>query len=235
MSGTSGRARFKASAPWFGAVAAAVLMLVASGCGGDDTESSDSSDSGAPKPESTYSEVVPAAEAPAPDGFSPVEIQGVKINAPEHWSIDKADGRLCMRPPGQDACAYGALQVIPKVAKNDPNSWPKKKSAYNKADGWAAEPDVCRSLATAEAGDVGVTGAQQEEVPEPNQVTEHADGRKSHHRVWTVDCANGDTFEVRLWFLPESDVAVYVWSADTQYSALYDEIAKSMDVSDYKK
>ena len=37
-----------------------------------------------------------------------------------------------------------------------------------------------------------------------------------------------------MWFLPESDVMLYVWSVDAQYDALYDEIAASMDTTAYR-
>jgi hypothetical protein len=209
--------------------AAAAVALAAAACGGG----------GAPEGgeaaglEGGYSEAVPAAQAPAPEGFSGVDVEGVRINAPEDWAVDNADGRLCMRPPGQNDCAYGAVQVLPHAADRDPADWPKKGDAFNAEDGWAAEPDACRSAATAADGGVGVSGARI--TSEPNALTTHADGLKSHHRVWEVTCENDDTFEVRLWFLPTSDVAVYVWSADTRYSAVYDEIAASMDISEYKK
>jgi hypothetical protein len=63
--------------------------------------------------------------------------------------------------------------------------------------------------------------------------TDHADGRTSHASVWEVTCRNGEAFEVRLWYLPQSDVAAYVWSVDPQYDEVYDAIAASMDVDDY--
>ncbi len=50
-----------------------------------------------------------------------------------------------------------------------------------------------------------------------------------------MTCENDDTFEVRLWFLPESDVLVYVWSVDQRYDSLYLTIAESMDVTEYKQ
>ena len=40
---------------------------------------------------------------------------------------------------------------------------------------------------------------------------------------------------MRLWFLPESDVLVYVWSVDQRYDSLYLTIAESMDVTEYKQ
>ncbi|KII00132.1 hypothetical protein LP52_04270 [Streptomonospora alba] len=226
MSGMSGSSRSRTAA----AAAAAALALLVSGCA-----SGGSGDSGAaPSPQSTYSAVVAAAEpTPDTDDFSVVEIQGIKIGAPQNWSIDKTGGLLCMRPPGQDSCGYGAVQVIPHVAENDPNDWPKKQ--FNKPDGWASDPTSCRSLGTADSGGAGVTGAEQLDVDNPQGLTQHADGLRSHHREWEVSCDNGDTFETRLWFLPESDIAVYVWSVDAQYSALYDEIAASMNTDDYKR
>ncbi|WP_345558901.1 hypothetical protein [Streptomonospora halophila] len=224
MSGTSGSRRSRTVA----AAAAAALALLASGCGGG------SGGSAAPSPDSTYSAVVAAAEPPSTAaGFSTVEIQGIRIGAPKNWSIDKTGGQLCMRPPGQDSCGYGAVKVIPHVAENDPNKWPKKQ--YNNPDGWASDPASCRSLGTAASGGTGVTGAEQVDVDNPQGLTQHADGLKSHHRVWEVTCQNGDTFEVRLWFLPQSDIAVYAWSVDTRYSTLYDKIAESMNTDDYKR
>ncbi|GAA4890689.1 hypothetical protein [Streptomonospora salina] len=224
MSGTSGSPRPRTAA------AGAALALLVSGCAGGG-----SGDSGAaPSPQSTYSSVVAAAEPPAAtDDFSVVEIGGIRIGAPKNWSIDKASGLLCMRPPGQDACGYGAVQVIPHAAENDPNTWPAEQ--FDDPDGWASDPSACRSLGTAESGGAGVAGAEQLDVDNPQGLTEHADGLRSHHREWEVSCDNGDTFEVRLWFLPESDIAVYVWSVDAQYAALYDEIAESMNTDDYER
>ncbi|MFC4562912.1 hypothetical protein ACFO4E_13690 [Nocardiopsis mangrovi] len=228
MPGTSGRVRFNRGRSGPATAAAAAVALLAAGCG-----SADSGGGDAPALDARYSEVVPAAQPPAPDGFSPAEVEGVKINAPEDWNIDSTGGRLCMRPPEQDSCGYGSVQVLPHVAKNDENKWPKRGDAFNDAEaGWASAPGECRSAATAEGG-TPVTGA--EIVSPPNDLTEHADGLKSHHRVWEVTCENDDTFEVRLWFLPDSDVAVYVWSVDSRYAAVYDEVAASMDISDYKK
>ncbi|MFC3995141.1 hypothetical protein ACFOVU_04395 [Nocardiopsis sediminis] len=231
MPGTSGRVWFNRGRIGLTTAAAAAVALVAAGCGGG-SEGAGGGDT--PTLEAMYSEVVPAAQAPAPEGFSEVEVEGVKINAPEDWNIDNTDGYVCMRPPDQgNDCEYGSIQVLPHAAERHDNRWPKRGNAFNDAEaGWASAPGECRSAATAEGG-TAVTGA--EITSPPNDLTEHADGLKSHHRVWEVTCENGDTFEVRLWFLPESDVAVYVWSADTRYSALYDEVAASMDISDYKK
>ncbi|NYI95794.1 hypothetical protein HNR12_002071 [Streptomonospora nanhaiensis] len=222
MSGTSGSVRSSAAAA--GAAVAALVLLTA--CGGGSGGSG-----GGPEPESSYSAVVAAAEPPPAEGFTPVEVEGIKINAPKNWSVDNTGGTLCMRPPGQDGCGYGAIQVLPHVAENDPNKWPRKQ--YDAANGWASTPDKCRSLTTAAAADVGVAGAEKVPVDDPQGLAQHADGLKSHHRVWEVTCQNDDTFEVRLWFLPQSDVAVYVWSVDAQYSTLYDEVAASMDVTAY--
>ncbi|GAA3750847.1 hypothetical protein GCM10022205_42440 [Spinactinospora alkalitolerans] len=214
-----------------GAAAIAALVPAAAACGGADGTAA--APEGGPSPDSTYGGAMPAAQAPAPEGFTPVEIEGIKINAPEGWEVDDADGRLCMRPPGQAACAYGSLQVLPHVAERDPDKWPKKGDAFDKKNGWASDPTACRSLNTAEAGDVKVKEAEQQTLPDP--FTTHADGLKSHHSAWTVTCENNDTFEVRLWFLPTSDVAVYVWSVDARYAAVYDEIATSMDVTEYNE
>lgn len=208
---------------WSAAAAFAVVLLAATACGGEAAT--------APTPDSTYGGAVAAAEAPAPKGYRPAEIEGVKINVPEDWETEDKDGRLCMRPPGEDTCGFGSVEVLPHVAKNDPAKWPKKGNAFNKDEGWASAPGKCRSPGTLESGDVGVEKAKQE----TGGFTTHADGLKSHHSVWTVTCANDDVFEVRLWFLPQSDVAVYVQSVDTRFTKVYDAIAKSMDISAYKK
>ncbi|GAB3208009.1 hypothetical protein GCM10027294_16920 [Marinactinospora endophytica] len=208
----------------------ALLALLATGCGSGDEGATLASTEGGPTPEETYAGAVPAAQAPAPEGYDPVEIEGIRINAPRGWQVDQGDGQLCMRPPEQDSCGYGAVQVIPHVSQRDPASWPKKNDAFNKKDGWAADPSACRSLATAEAGDVGIKDAEHRA-----DFTTHADGLKSNFSTWEVTCDNGDTFGVKLWFLPVSDVAVYAWSVDARYEDVYLEIAKSMDITEYKK
>ncbi|WP_046468108.1 hypothetical protein [Allosalinactinospora lopnorensis] len=221
MSGTTGRARFTAGTPAFGAAAFAALVLA--GCGGG----------GGNGPDPAYSEAVPAAKPPAPDDLVAVDIAGVKIGAPEDWEVDKENNQLCLRPPGQNECGYGAVQVLPKAAKNDPKNWPKKGAAFDKPNGWASTPNECRSLNTTGENGVGVENAEQVQVGDEQGLATHADGLKSHHRAWEVTCENGDTFEVLLWYLPQSDVAVYAGSVDSQYRTTYDEIAESMDVTEY--
>ncbi|ASU85228.1 hypothetical protein CDO52_22710 [Nocardiopsis gilva YIM 90087] len=243
MSDTSGRTRvgFFPTGRVFSlpalAAAATALTLVAAGCAGGD--SSDGSGDGAPKADATYSGVVPAAEAPAPEGFSKAGIQKITINAPEGWQTDKSNGTLCMRPPGESKCGYGSLQVLPKVAKKDPNKWPTKDQAFDKDEGWASAPDTCRSLNTWEDGNVKVKSQKLQPLVENEGLKPGlvylADGLKANYRAWTVTCENNDTFEVRLWLLPLSDIAVYAWSVDSQYSALYDKVAESMNTKKYKR
>ncbi|PSK97469.1 hypothetical protein CLV63_108189 [Murinocardiopsis flavida] len=208
---------------WSAAAAFAVLALAATACGGEAAT--------APTPDSTYGGAVAAAEAPAPKGYRPAEIQGVKINVPDDWEAEEKDGRLCMRPPGEKGCGFGSVEVRPHAAKNDPAKWPRKGKAHEDKDGWAAAPDTCRSPGTMEKGDVGVAKAKLD----TGGFTTHADGLKSHHAAWTVTCENDDVFEVRLWYLPQSDVAVYVQSVDSRFTKVYDAIAKSMDITAYKK
>lgn len=223
MSARAGRARtFRILCA---GAAAASLVVSAAACGGGGAAADP------PTPESTYGGAVAAAEAPAPEGYEAARIEGVQINVPNDWKTEKADHRLCMRPPDQDGCGYGSLQVLPHAAKRDPAKWPKKGDAFRKKNGWASSPESCRSPGTFESGDIGIKSARKD----TGDFTTHADGLKSNHTVWTVTCENGDTFEVRLWFLPVSDVVVYVPSADARYTKIYDEIAKSMDVSEYKK
>lgn len=205
------------------AVAAAAL-LVLSACSGES--------SGEIELERGESGMMPAIEPPGPEGFDNAEVAGVKIDTPEDWDVQNEGGQLCMTPPGQSACAYGSVQLIPKQAESHPQSWPKKDDAFYEDDGWADNTDSCRSLNTAASGNIGVDSASL--TTGHGNVFEHADTLKSHHSVWTVTCDNNDTFEVRMWFLPESDVLLYVWSADAQYSAVYDEIAASMDTTEYR-
>ncbi|GAA3758050.1 hypothetical protein [Salinactinospora qingdaonensis] len=225
MSGMPSRSRFKAPRLGFAAVALAALAAGCSGSGAADAFSSE----GGPSPQQTYDGVVAAAKAPGPEGFVPTEIEGVKINAPEGWQVDDSGDSLCMRPPGQQNCDFGAVQVFPHAAQRHPANWPKKDDAFNQDNGWAAQPNACRSAGTARAGNVAVTASTQT----TQGFTTHADGLKSHHSVWQVECENGDTFEVRMWFLPKSDVVVYVWAVDPRYAEYYDQIAASMDVTAY--
>ncbi|CAM3881565.1 hypothetical protein [Nocardiopsis rhodophaea] len=232
MSDTSGRTHSRVFSLPALAAAVTALTLVATGCSGGD--SSGGADQDAPKADATYSGVVPAAEAPAPTGFSKAEIQKITIDVPDGWATEESDGSLCMRPPGQARCGYGAIKVIPKVAKKSPGQWPTKDQKYNSDDGWAPDPTACRSLTTWEDGGVEVDDQKLRGWEGDGTVT-LADGLKADHRVWTVTCKNNDTFEVRLWSLPLSDIAVYVWSVDSQYAALYDEVAKSMNTKKYKR
>lgn len=233
MSGKPRRARLEAGAsrrhaPVRGAAVLAVAALLLAGCGSADSAGSPPP---VPEPDTTYSGVLSAAQAPAPEGFVPLNIEGVRINAPEGWEVDQGGGQLCMRPPGQSECGYGAIEVRPRAAERDPDTWPKKGDAFHKDDGWAADTSKCRSLTTAAAGDVGVRGAELNLIGDG--LTTHADGLKSHYSTWMVTCENDDTFEVRLWFLPQSDVVVYAWSVDQQYEGVYLAVAESMDVTEY--
>ncbi|WP_159943032.1 MULTISPECIES: hypothetical protein [unclassified Nocardiopsis] len=202
-----------------GAAAALVLLTACSGGGGGEVEL-----------ERGESGILPAAEPPAPEEFNTQSIEGVSLTVPEDWKVQSEGGKLCVSPPGQAACAYGSVQLLPHAAERDPDNWPAKDDAFNKDDGWAADTGSCRSLNTSASGGIGVEGAELA----VSDFTEHADGLKSHHSVWRVTCVNDDTFEVRMWFLPVSDVLLYVWSADSQYSAVYDEIALSMDTTEYQ-
>jgi len=235
MSGIPSRSRFEAPrrrlpVRLMAALAAGALAMT--GCS-DDSDSASSERPPVPEPEATYGGVLEAAEAPAPAGFTQLNIEGVKINAPQGWEVDHGEGMLCMRPPGQDTCGYGAVEVRPKAAQRHPDNWPKRDSSFHKDDGWAADPTTCRSLTTAEAGNVGIKESTLHLIGDG--LTTHADGLKSHYSTWKVTCENDDTFEVRLWFLPESDVLVYVWSVDQRYDSLYLTIAESMDVTEYKQ
>lgn len=206
------------------AAVAAVALLALSACSGESA--------GEIELERGESGMMPAIEPPGPEGFDSAEVAGVKIDTPEDWDVQNEGGQLCMSPPGQSACAYGSVQLTPKQAEKHPQSWPKKDEAFHDDDGWADNTDSCRSLNTAASGNIGVKSASL--TTGHGNVFEHADSLKSHHSVWTVTCDNDDTFEVRMWFLPESDVLLYVWSADAQYSAVYDEIAASMDTTEYR-
>ncbi|MBB6170387.1 hypothetical protein HNR23_000447 [Nocardiopsis mwathae] len=233
MSDTSGSTRSRVRS--FPALAAAVtaLTLVVAGCGGGDAPEENGEASG-PQPDETYSGVVAAAEAPAPDGFTAETFEKIRIDVPDGWATEESGDMLCMRPPGESECGYGSIQVLPKVAKNDPNKWPTKGTAYNKDGGWASETGTCRSLNTWEDGDVEAKQAKLQSWDGDGTV-KLADDLKANHRVWTVTCENGDTFEVRLWLLPTSDVAVYAWSVDAQYAAVYDKVAESMNTEKYKR
>ncbi|MET9713568.1 hypothetical protein ACFW3Z_21825 [Nocardiopsis alba] len=202
--------------------AAALLTLGACSSGGADEISLERGESG----------MLPAVEPPGPEGFDNVDVAGVKIDAPDDWEVQNEGGQLCLTPPGQSACAYGSVRLVPEQAEKHPQSWPKKDDAFYDDDGWADDTSSCRSLNTAASGNIGVDKATL--TSDNGQVFEHADGLKSHHSVWSVTCDNEDTFEVRMWFLPESDVLLYVWSVDAQYSSVYDEIAASMDSTEYR-
>ena len=223
MAGTTDEVRHLAKHGRVAALAVTVLLAL-SACA--------SEESGEAELERGESGMMPAIEPPGPEGFDNAEVAGITIDTPEGWVIQDEDGQLCMTPPGQSACAYGSVQLAPKQAENHPRSWPKKDDAFHDDDGWADDTDSCRSLNTAASGNIGVDEATL--TSDHGQIFEHADGLKSHHSTWSVTCDNDDTFEVRMWFLPESDVLLYVWSADAQYSAVYDEIAASMDTTEYR-
>lgn len=224
MAGIHGR-RHRARGARVGAataVAASALLLLGACSGG--------ADDAAAELERGESGMVPAVDPPGPEGFGSENVEGVTIDVPDGWDVSNEGGTLCVSPPGQAACAYGSVQLTPRAAQNHPQEWPLKGDAHSKADGWADTADRCRSLNTAASGDIGIKGAELR----VSDFTEHADTLKSHHSVWDVTCANDDTFEVRMWFLPTSDVLLYVWSADSQHSAVYDQIAASMDTTEYR-
>ncbi len=223
MARTTGEVRQRVSGARAVAVAAAALLAL-SACAGGAADEIELEHGG--------NGMMPAIEPPGPEGFDSAEVAGVRIDTPEDWDVQNEDGQLCMTPPGQSSCAYGSVQLVPKQADKHPQSWPKKDDSFHDDDGWADDTSSCRSLNTAASGNIGVEGASL--TTGHGNVFEHADGLKSHHSVWTVTCDNDDTFEVRMWFLPESDVLLYVWSADAQYSAVYDEIAASMDTTEYR-
>ncbi|MFE1167190.1 hypothetical protein [Nocardiopsis sp. NPDC058789] len=224
MAGTTNLVRHRQGVGRVAAVAAASLLALTA-CGSDEA-------SGGIELERGESGMMPAIEPPGPEGFDTADVMGVAIETPEEWEVQNDGSQLCMTPPGQSSCAYGSIQLVPKQADKHPQSWPKKDDAFHDDDGWADDTDSCRSLNTAASGNIGVEGATL--TTGPGNVFEHADGLKSHHSLWTVTCDNDDTFEVRMWFLPESDVLLYVWSVDAQYSAVYDEIAASMDTTEYR-
>ncbi|MFD3687508.1 hypothetical protein ACFWTE_22170 [Nocardiopsis sp. NPDC058631] len=224
MAGIHGR-RYRARGVRVGAgtAAAASALLLLGACSGG-------SDGAEIELERGESGMVPAVEPPGPEGFGSETVEGITIDVPEGWEVQDQDGTLCVSPPGQAACAYGSVQLTAHAAENHPQEWPLKGDAHSKEDGWADNTDRCRSLNTAASGDIGIKGAELR----VSDFTEHADTLKSHHSVWDVTCANDDTFEVRMWFLPTSDVLLYVWSADSQYSAVYDQVAASMDTTEYR-
>ncbi|MGW5877639.1 hypothetical protein ACWFMI_13965 [Nocardiopsis terrae] len=223
MAGTTDEVRHRAGSGRVAAVAAAALLAL-SACSAESAEEIEL--------ERGESGMMPSIDPPGPEGFDSAEVAGVKVDVPEGWEVQNEDGQLCMTPPGQSACAYGSVRLVPHQAEKHPRNWPKKDDAFYADDGWADNTDSCRSLNTAASGSIGVDGAAL--TTDRGAVFEHADGLKSHHSVWSVTCDNEDTFEVRMWFLPQSDVLLYVWSADAQYSALYDEIAASMDTTAYR-
>lgn len=221
MAGTTdgivrGRWRTRAAV---GAAAAAVL-LTAGACGQAEEIELERGEGG----------MMPPVAPPDPEGFSTVEIDGVSIDVPEDWEVQEEGGTLCVIPPGQSDCSYGSIQLTPNAADQHPNDWPAEGEAQFEEDGWADATDNCRSLNTAASGNIGVSGAELTY----SELMEHADGLKSNHSVWNVSCVNDDSFEVRMWFLPISDVLLYVWSVDAQYDQVYDEVAQSMDTTDYQ-
>ena len=170
-----------------GAAAAAVL-LTAGACGQAEEIELERGEGG----------MMPPVAPPEPEGFDTVEISGVSIEIPDGWEAQEENDSLCVTPPGQSDCAYGAIQLIPEAADRHPDDWPSKGDAFFDDDGWAGDTDSCRSLNTASSGNIGVSD------------------------------------EVRMWFLPISDILLYVWSVDAQYDQVYDEIAQSMDTTDHR-
>ncbi len=201
---------------------ASALLLLTAACGGG----GEAPEEARATAENAYSEVVPAAES----SYTPTEFQGIAIDVPQDWAATTEGGTLCMTPPGGQACGYGAVQVLPKAAASDPGKWPKKGSAFNKEDGWTGGDKACLA-----PGADGKKAQKAVFTVGKGELTQHADGLKSHHRVWEVGCEGGAAFEVRMWFLPESDVLVYVPAADPAYAKVYDEVAASMDITEYKK
>ena len=202
-----------------GAAAAAVL-LTAGACGQAEEIELERGEGG----------MMPPVAPPEPEGFDTVEISGVSIEIPDGWEAQEENDSLCVTPPGQSDCAYGAIQLIPEAADRHPDDWPSKGDAFFDDDGWAGDTDSCRSLNTASSGNIGVSDAELTY----SGLMEHADELKSNHSVWDVSCVNDDSFEVRMWFLPISDILLYVWSVDAQYDQVYDEIAQSMDTTDHR-
>lgn len=202
----------------------AAVLVAATGCGaGEATDTSQP----APEPDTTYSGVVPPVDTNPLEEAGSADIDGIQVRVPDDWEVGESDGSLCAQPPEHSECAYGALLVIPEVSDQMPGGWPADD--FTDADGWAPRgQDGCRSADTAggsvDSGDADLT---------VQGFTDHSDGRTSHSSVWSVDCDNGESFEVRLWFLPQSDVAAYVWSVDPGHDQAYDAIAESMDVSEY--
>ncbi|MBQ1084196.1 hypothetical protein [Nocardiopsis sp. B62] len=224
MAGTTDLVRDRLRGGRVAAVAATALLALTA-CGSEDAP-------GELELQRGESGMMPAIEPPGPEGFENADVMGVRIDTPDEWDVQNDGSELCMTPPGQSSCAYGSIQLVPKQADKHPQSWPKKDESFNDDDGWADDTGSCRSLNTAASGNIGVADASLETGA--GSVFEHADGRKSHYSIWSVTCDNDDTFEVRMWFLPESDVLLYVWSVDAQYSAVYDEIAESMDTTEYR-
>ncbi|MFD6099482.1 hypothetical protein ACFVWN_26595 [Nocardiopsis flavescens] len=222
MAGIHGRGVRTRGARAAGAAAALLLLTACSGGSGDGGGEEAGLEMGA-------SGVMPAVEPPGPEGFTTQTVEGITIDVPEGWGVQNEGGTMCASPPGQDACSYGSIQLTPRAAQGNPDDWPKKGDAHTKDDGWAHDTGSCRSLNTAASGGIGVSGAELK----VSDFTTHANELKSHHSVWQVTCANDDTFEVRMWFLPISDVLLYVWSADSQYSSVYDQVAASMNTDGY--
>lgn len=223
MAGTTGGAahgRLRGRVGLGAGAAAAVLALSACGGGGESLEDVElqAGEGGMMPP------VAPAGE----EGTTTVDVDGVSMEVPEDWEVQNEGGELCLTPPGQPACAYGSLQLLTGAADQHPQNWPLEGEDFAADDGWASNTDSCRSLNTAASGNIDVEGA---ELTNPGEFFVHADDLKSHHAVWDVSCVNGDSFEVRMWFLPVSDVLLYVWSADPQHDEVYARAAESMDTT----
>lgn len=216
-----------------GALCATAAVLAAAGCGAADS-AVDPADQEAPVPEDTYGGVMPAVQAPLPEGFDTHGVEGIRVAVPEDWEVQEPDGALCALPPESEDCRYGAFYVFPHVSERQNDEWPSEH--YDEEKGWAPDTGRCRSRATAADGD---EKTDDHELIVDNAFGDHPDPaaddglRRSHYRVWNVTCKNDDTFQIRLWYLPESDVAAYVWSVDSRYEDVYTEMAESMDVTDY--
>ncbi|MEV2279075.1 hypothetical protein AB0I72_26175 [Nocardiopsis sp. NPDC049922] len=223
--GAGRRRRTSAARTVAGVAAAAAALTVLAACSGG------GGGDGGPEMALGDSGLMEGVAPPGPEGFTPVEVAGIAINAPDGWDVQNEGDSLCMTPPGQEACAYGSVQLVARAAANQPQGWPLEGEAYREDEGWAAAPDNCRSLNTAASGDIGVEGST---LSESGFFEDHADGLTSHQAMWDVTCVNDETFRVRMWFLPISDVLLYVWSVDAQYEEVYTQIAASMDTSGYR-
>ncbi|GAB3498541.1 hypothetical protein [Nocardiopsis coralliicola] len=203
------------------AAAAAVLLLSAGACGADEEP-----EAPAAEVDNSYAGVLPASDT----SYSPTEFHGITINVPKDWAASTGGNRLCLTPADGDDCGFGSVQVFADAAKHHDASWPKKGGAFDRENGWTHGKGECRA-----PGAEGKAAKKAAFTVGKGGLSEHADGLKSHHRVWNVACDGDASFEVRMWYLPESDVLIYVPAADPAFGEVYDEVAASMDITEYKK